>query len=167
MDFAARPRSVAPTQPQQPPPMMPPKTGKKSGIYIWIIIIVIVILGSMGIWQLAKPKSVTSTKPPQPVVSGQNDIISSSTKPLVVELYDSGAGSLAMGKLTNILQGSNYKVKDMGASQFDYDATMIWYNKTEITQAQNLAALIADRKVTLKETSIDGTFDLIVFLGKS
>ena len=85
----------------------------------------------------------------------------------IVKVYNSGGGDKATTDIVGQLQAAKYQVENEGASQFDYDKTYIWYSTGKDSVAKNIATLLKDRDTILKESKLEGIFDIIVYIGKT
>lgn len=111
----------------------------------------------------SQPASASAEAPPS--TNNTKNAFQAETT-LVVQIYDSGAGSEAMEATIAKLTDSGFEVKNLGPSQFEYDKTYLWHRATFADQAKAIGQLLSEREVSYKETQLDGIFDLMIYLGK-
>lgn len=165
MDFAPqRQRASTP----KTSPILPKPPAKKSKLAIWLILFAVVLLALAFYWQFLGSESTTKKNIDNPVSqsSQSKSILSPIDTGLKVQVYDSGAGKEVLGTTVNKLKSSGYRVENMDSSQFNYDQSSIWYRKEDLDEAKKLIALFPERPFGLKEITMNGSFDLIVFLGR-
>lgn len=83
-----------------------------------------------------------------------------------IQVYDGGSGESVASSIIKTIKSAGYTTESLGKSQFDYDKTFLYYRSAFATQAEAVAKLLAGRDVTLKESKIEGSFDILIYLGK-
>jgi|GEM_PF-1662600 len=180
IDFKYKPK---PSQHQSKPISQPPNEGDEKFLWrfaVWLMAIGVVVIIGAFYWQFSSTKKpVTANKHfdatplNQTASSGQGtpattEISAQTTTTSVrVNLYNSGAGEETVVTLSDTLKEQGYQVKILGNSQFDYDKTYIWYRAGSDSDAEALQKILTNRTVTLRETKIEGDFDILIYLGKN
>ena len=114
---------------------------------------------------VASTETTPTTTNTTPTDTNKN-IFAASSSPHI-QIYDSGAGKNVLQATVKKLEAAKFDVENLNDSQFQYDQTYIWYHKENLELAQQIAGLLSDRKVTLKESKTYGLFDILIWLGKA
>lgn len=151
-------------------------------IFVGLVVLGVALLGNAG--SLTKSHSTTSqpdsaTRPSESSASSSqtatgDNSASTSIAPTLdpaanspIQLYDSGAGDQTVKQTIADLATQHILVKNLGRSQFDYDRTYVWYATGKDQAAKDVVAALGNRQVTLKESTIAGSFDVLIYLGKN
>lgn len=146
----------------------------KSKAWIWIVILVLIAVAAVFYWQFKNSASTSKTpvavssldtqEASAPTPTSTNKIAATSSAS--VQVYDSGAGAEAVNEVVAKLKAVGYSAENLERSQFNYDQTYIWYRVGALPEAEKVKTILGERKVSLKETQISGSFDVLVLLGK-
>jgi hypothetical protein len=179
LDFKVRRTAgIPPAQPPQVATILPSNRKSGSNTLLWTVLILLFIAAAIGIWQFASSTTPSTTSIKTPVATKEvppakipvvtktdNSILSPETSSLVVQVYDSGAGSTAVDALIDKLKALGYKVDNLEKSQFNYDRTYIRYRAGMQTEAEKIQSSMPDRLVSLKEVQSAGLFDILILYG--
>ncbi len=111
------------------------------------------------------PTAVDVEQKPNSTVDSSNNVFAENGK-LTVQLYESGADPEAVALTIKTLEAKGYGVKNLGASQYEYDKTYISHTTKFAVQAKEIGKVLADRVISYKETQSSGIFDILIYLGK-
>ncbi|MEK7170726.1 MAG: LytR C-terminal domain-containing protein [Patescibacteria group bacterium] len=178
LDFSRRRRpsvtaSTVPPTKTVAKPIQPINSTTKLA-WLWILIIILVALGTWALWQYFKPVSVAKTATPAPSITSEIDsklggenksLLTPQSSTPTVQIYDSGAGADKVKTLQEKLKTLGYSAENLDNSQFNYDKTYVWYRTGLKAEAEKIGSTMPERQVTLKETKISGTFDILILLG--
>lgn len=114
----------------------------------------------------APPVDTAASSSDQPSSSGNGTSVFDQAEKLVIQLYDSGAGSEVMASTVKSLEDAGYTVEQLGTSQFEYDKTYIWHQPTRTTDAQAIGSILSNREISYRESQIKDVFDVLIYLGK-
>jgi len=148
----------------------------KKSISGWVWFLIVVIVFGVSIWlgylyyQRQSGAQISPTTSLSALNIGLNPItednVFNQTQSVSVQVYDSGAGTVAVGDIVTKLKGLGYQTENVNESQFKYDKTYIWYREGLLTEAKKIESVLSDRIVGLKETKIAGSFDILVLVGE-
>ncbi len=143
-----------------------------------LTILVFVGLGVLAVIALAQGLSVSKTTNPSeksttptnnldttPTPQSSSTTTAASSQPIVIKLYDGGAGSQAVELIAKRLTDAHYTVENLDKSLIEYDQTTIWYRQELADTAKEIVTHLSDRQVVLKESAISGAFDILIYLG--
>lgn len=179
MDFAPRRQALKPTVAAAPNVTPVSVVGRQQGAksaWLWIILAVLVLGAIWALWQSLRPVS-SSTTPDLAVTAPQTAPKTSSPTTdgslfapehsggLKIQIYDSGAGSGAVGALQDKLKALGYGSESLDKSQFTYDKTYIWYRAGLENEAIKIQSTMPERTTTLKQIASSGLFDILIYLG--
>lgn len=172
IDFRPRSDARAATNPS-PKPVSRPGVKKKqsSALLIAIIGLAAAALGTYY-WSGTPPQSSSpaSAEPSSPSERlgdvSTNGTIFDTSDTLLVQVYESGADQATITSALETLKREKYQYQNLGASQFEYDKTYIWYTAGYAEEAQAIGRLLTGRSVSYKESQNSGVFDVLIYLGK-
>lgn len=130
------------------------------GVFILIIISVAAYAASIS------PAKTKTNSAALPKTTDQASLPTAANQALTIDLYDGGAGANAATAVVSKLASGGYVVNNLGAAQFQYDKTYIWYQKGYADDANKLAALLKDRLVQVGESQTIGVFNILIYLGQ-
>ena len=165
--------------PRRPEKVVHKPKKPKSSISVPMAIIII-----LGIGALSYGAIITMQQSPSLTTSTTNTAVSTSPSPVVtapvasatgtttissmtIKIYDAGGGAASTEEVDNLLKQGGFKTDSTDKAQYEYDKTYVWYRKGLETQADQIKTLLKSRDVALKESKLEGVFDILVFVGKT